>query len=75
MDTLLGFVCSKVIAQTSNEVANTLERNPTKELKKDHHPTLEGEPIEEPEEDPQQTNKVITHSISRAREERQERSE
>lgn len=65
----------EVIAPTSSEAANTLEDSLAKELEKEHHPTLEGEPIEEPEEDPQQANQVITRSISRAKEGREERSE
>lgn len=68
VDILLGFVCSEVIAQTSNEVTNILEENPTKEREEYHHLMLEGEPIKESKDDPQLANQVITRNISRARE-------
>lgn len=73
-DKLLRFVCVETIVLTPSEDTNIMERNLMKELEEVCHLIIEGEPIKEPEEDPQ-ANQVITRSISRAKEERQGRSD
>lgn len=73
-DALLGFVCSETIVPTPSESATTTGRCPTKELEETRPLIIEGEPIEELEEEPQ-ADQVVTRSISRASEERRARSE